>query len=61
MVDHYAKYCRVLFTRYKDKVKYWLTFNEFNMVLHLPFIGAGIYFEEGKIKIKLNMQLLIMN
>jgi len=48
MIHHYVKYCDAIFTRYKDKVKYWLTFNEINMVLHLPFIGAGIYFEEGE-------------
>jgi len=48
MVDHYVRYCEAIFTRYKDKVKYWLTFNEINMVLHLPFIGAGLLFEEGE-------------
>ncbi|MGN0974652.1 MAG: glycoside hydrolase family 1 protein [Gemmiger sp.] len=26
----YEKYCHVVFERYKDKVKYWLTFNEIN-------------------------------
>ncbi|RDY26223.1 6-phospho-beta-glucosidase [Romboutsia weinsteinii] len=48
LVDLYVKYCEAIFTRYKDKVKYWLTFNEINMILHLPFIGAGLYIEEGK-------------
>lgn len=48
MVDHYVRYCDAIFTRYKDKVKYWLTFNEINIVLHLPFMGAGLYFEEGE-------------
>lgn len=47
LVDLYVKYCEVIFTRYKDKVKYWLTFNEINMILHLPFMGAGLYFENG--------------
>ncbi|MGN1406072.1 MAG: family 1 glycosylhydrolase, partial [Erysipelotrichaceae bacterium] len=28
----------------------WLTFNEINMLLHLPFMGAGILFEEGENK-----------
>ena len=23
-------YCKTIFERYKDKVKYWLTFNEIN-------------------------------
>ena len=48
MVDHYVRYCETIFKRYKDKVKYWLTFNEINMLLHAPFIGAGICFEEGE-------------
>lgn len=26
----YEKYCHTIFERYKDKVKYWLTFNEIN-------------------------------
>ena len=31
-------------------MKYWLTFNEINMILHLPFMGAGLVFEEGEDK-----------
>ena len=30
MIDCYVHYCRIVMTRYKDKVKYWLTFNEIN-------------------------------
>lgn len=30
VIDLYVKYCKVIFERYKDKVKYWLTFNEIN-------------------------------
>lgn len=29
-VDFYVRYCEAIFERYKDKVKYWLTFNEIN-------------------------------
>ena len=29
-VDYYMKYCQTIFERYKNKVKYWLTFNEIN-------------------------------
>ncbi|KAF1299194.1 6-phospho-beta-glucosidase [Enterococcus sp. JM4C] len=38
--EHYAK---TVFTRYKDKVKYWLTFNEINSITHAPFLSGGIY------------------
>ncbi len=48
MIDAYLKLCRILFERYGKKVKYWITFNEINMLLHMPFMGAGIYFEEGE-------------
>lgn len=30
LVDYYMNYCKTIFERYKDKVKYWLTFNEIN-------------------------------
>jgi 6-phospho-beta-glucosidase len=48
MIDYYVRYCETIFKRYKNKVKYWLTFNEINMLLHLPFTGAGLVFEEGE-------------
>ena len=48
MVDYYIKYCKVIFNRYREKVRYWLTFNEINMLIHLPFVGAGLVFEEGE-------------
>ncbi|MBE5102317.1 6-phospho-beta-glucosidase [Bacillus aryabhattai] len=48
MIDYYERLCETLFTRYKDKVKYWLTFNEINMLLHLPFGSSGLVFEDGE-------------
>ncbi len=48
MIDCYVKYSETLFRRYKGKVKYWITINEINMLMHLPFMGAGIVFEEGE-------------
>ncbi len=41
VVDLYEKLVRTLFTRYKGYVKYWLTFNEINVILMAPFMGAG--------------------
>ncbi|WP_313467058.1 glycoside hydrolase family 1 protein [Carnobacterium sp.] len=43
MIDFYENYVRTVFTRYKGKVKYWLTFNEINSILHAPFMSGGIY------------------
>lgn len=48
LIDFYKKLVTTLFTRYKGLVKYWITFNEINMILHLPFMGAGLQFEEGE-------------
>jgi len=48
IIDFYKKLCEVIFRRYKGLVKYWLTFNEINILLHAPFMGAGIVFEEGE-------------
>jgi 6-phospho-beta-glucosidase len=38
----FEKYARTLLQRYNGKIKYWITINEINMVLHLPFIGGGL-------------------
>ncbi|KXZ39219.1 6-phospho-beta-glucosidase [Alkalithermobacter thermoalcaliphilus JW-YL-7 = DSM 7308] len=48
LVDFYVNYCKVIFTRYKDKVKYWMTFNEINVVSLHPFISAGIKIKDGE-------------
>lgn len=42
LVGFYERYVRTIFTRYKDKVKYWLTFNEINSILESPFMSGGI-------------------
>ena len=48
MIGHYLRLCEVLMKRYRDYVTYWLTFNEINMILHAPFLGAGLVFAEGE-------------
>ena len=48
MIDAFVHLCEVLFTEYKGLVRYWLTFNEINMLLHMPFMGAGILIKEGE-------------
>ncbi|WP_459477582.1 glycoside hydrolase family 1 protein [Clostridium saccharoperbutylacetonicum] len=42
LIGYFENYVRVIFDRYKDKVKYWLTFNEINSVIHAPFASGGI-------------------
>ena len=48
MVEAYKRLVTTLFTEYKGLVHYWLTFCEINLIFHLPFMGAGICFEEGE-------------
>ncbi|MFB1050653.1 glycoside hydrolase family 1 protein [Paraliobacillus sp. JSM ZJ581] len=42
VIDFFEKYVEVVFKRYKNKVKYWLTFNEINSITHVPFLSGGI-------------------
>jgi len=42
LIGFFEHYCRTVFERFGGKVKYWLTFNEINSVLHEPFMSGGI-------------------
>ena len=46
LVDFFVRYAKCLFERYKNKVKYWMTFNEINSILRHPFTSIGVI-EEG--------------
>lgn len=50
MIGFYVKFARTIMERFKDKVHYWLTFNEINSVLESPFMSAGICTSKEKIK-----------
>ncbi len=43
MIDLYLKYCNTLFTRFKGRVRYWITFNEINSILRQPFMSGAIH------------------
>lgn len=47
MIRFYERYVRTVFKRYRGKVKYWLTFNEINSLLHAPFMSGGIANMQG--------------
>ena len=49
LIGFYENYVRTIFTRYKDKVKYWLTFNEINSVIHAPYMSGGIWTPKEKL------------
>jgi len=42
LIGFYERYARALFARFGTRVRYWLTFNEINSVLHAPFMSGGI-------------------
>lgn len=43
VIEYYLRYCKVIFTEYKDLVRYWITFNEINCGL----VGYGDLFSLG--------------
>lgn len=42
LIKLFAKYAETVFSRFGDKVKYWLTFNEINALLKAPFMCGAI-------------------
>ena len=53
VVDLFAKFAEICFTRYKDKVKYWMTFNEINNQMDTDnplffWTNSGVTVESGE-------------
>lgn len=50
LIDFFARYCEVVFCRYRDKVRYWMTFNEINETMNQkePYHQAGVLFAPGE-------------
>lgn len=50
VVDFFARYVETICTRYKNKVKYWLTFNEVDSIIRHPYTTGGLVKDrfEGK-------------
>ena len=42
VVDMFVRYVKVICERYKDKVKYWLTFNEVDSMIRHPYTTGGL-------------------
>ena len=47
VVDAFVRFSNVCFDRYKDLVRYWLTFNEIDSIHRHPFTTAGIREEKS--------------
>lgn len=53
LIDFYVRFAEVCFNRYKDKVKWWMTFNEINnqanyMDDYVLLADSGLVFNEGE-------------
>ncbi|HLR43218.1 MAG TPA: 6-phospho-beta-glucosidase [Pseudogracilibacillus sp.] len=46
VIDFYVQFATTIVNRYKDRVKYWMTFNEINAVKHHPFVSLGVIEED---------------
>lgn len=42
VIDLFVKYAQTVLTRYQDKVKYWLTFNEINVIGVAGYVGGAL-------------------
>lgn len=49
-IDLFSRFAETCFREFGHDVKYWITFNEINIVLHSPFSGAGLSFSEDEDK-----------
>lgn len=42
MFDPFLKYCKTIFSHYKDYVTYWMVFNEINNIIKLPYLAGAL-------------------
>ncbi len=56
VIEFFEHYATTLFKRYKNKVKYWLTFNEINGATHMPILGLGFSPESEETKLQDSFQ-----
>ncbi len=47
-IGYFVHYCEVIFNRYKDKVKYWKTFNEINVLRDWSTLGTKTLDEQTR-------------
>ncbi|MEC0331370.1 family 1 glycosylhydrolase [Paenibacillus macerans] len=52
LIGFFSRFCETIFKRYKDKVKYWMTFNEINNMHKIPFAAGACRIDEGPDKVR---------
>ncbi len=55
-IDFFLRYVKTVFTRYRDKVNYWLTFNEVNGIVITPYTGGGVLVDSPQNRLKIGYQ-----
>lgn len=53
LIDFFVRFANAVFTRYRNKVKYWMTFNEINNQANYhedfaPFTNSGVKYKAGE-------------
>ncbi|EIA20280.1 glycoside hydrolase family 1 protein [Listeria fleischmannii] len=56
VIGFFTHYAETVFKRYQNKVKYWLTFNEINVISLSPYTGGGILVEDAENPLQLSYQ-----
>ncbi len=46
VIDYFVCFVETICERYKDKVKYWITFNEIDSIIRHPFMTGGLLREQ---------------
>ncbi|RYL94960.1 6-phospho-beta-glucosidase [Sporolactobacillus sp. THM7-4] len=56
LIKCYLKFAETLFKRYRNKVKYWISFNEINCITVSPFIAGALVLDKEKNKMQVIYQ-----
>lgn len=48
VIEYFTHYTKFIIDEYKDEVKYWITFNEINMIMNSPYLGGGLFVEKSE-------------
>lgn len=56
VIGFFTHYAETVFKRYQNKVKYWLTFNEINVISLSPYTGGGVLVENAENPLQLSYQ-----
>lgn len=46
-IEYFTHYTKFIIDEYKNEVKYWITFNEINMIMNSSYLGGGMFVEKS--------------